>query len=189
MTTIPTYAITDESESVPFEAIPALAANEHYLAGMERLRELKSLKDKLFNDDEKKGPLGEYEGLKREMAAMQLVHGQKSVTYVDLRVASVSGGVTKGKVTGKGLADWINAQPNYGTLLAKLHENIHVLIAAAESFDPAKLLEAGLPADLINSARTPDKPRASSIRVEWVGAKGRGADKKMRGTGGAGGVQ
>lgn len=185
MTTIPTYAITDESESVPFEAIPALAANEHYLAGMERLRELKALKDKLFNDDEKKGPLGEYEGLKREMAAMQLVHGQKSVTYVDLRVASVSGGVTKGKVTGELLAPILDngdVSPGDVAILIKV-------IAAGKEFDPEKLIEAGIPASTIVTARTPDKPRASSIRVEWVGAKGRGADKKMRGTGGAGGVQ
>ncbi len=166
--------LPDEStstESVPYEAVPALAANEHYLSGMMRLRELKELKDRLFGDGKNGEPLGEYEGLKREMAAMQLVHGAKSVTFVDLRVMSAAGGVTKGKVTGAGVLDSLgDATP----------QQLRAIALAAKECDPEVLVSNGISAAVVHAARTPDKPRASSIRVEWVGAKGKGADKKMR---------
>lgn len=174
----------DDSAAVPFEAIPGLAANEDYITKVERLRELKALKDALFNDKEPKKPgdlpLGEYAGLKLEVAAMNLVNGHSSVVYNDLRVARVPGGVDKGKVTGKSLTDLL---AEYEGDMSKI--NFHKIIAAAESFNAEKLLEAGVPVNVIMVARTPDKQRSASIRVEWVGAKGRGAGQKARATDGS----
>jgi len=180
------YARTDmtgESTATPFEAIPELAANEHYVTGMTRLRELKALKDQLFNDDEKKGPLGEFEGLKREMAAMQLVHGQKSVAYYDLRVMSADGGVTKGKITGPAMIE----QYEQNSELPMPYDKLRAIALAATNCDASTLVQYGCSPSAVAAAREPDKPRANSIRVEWIGAKGRGADKKMRA--GAGDVQ
>jgi len=171
-------AATD-SAAVPFESVPALAANDAYIEKMTRLRDLKALKDQLFNDKEPKSPgdlpLGEYEGLKRECAAMQLINGQKSVAFFDLRVMSAAGGVTKGKVTGAGIIDSLgDATP----------QQLRAIALAAKECDPEVLVSNGISASVVVAARTPDKPRAGSVRVEWIGAKGRGAGQKTRGTGG-----
>lgn len=155
--------------STPYESIPALAANEDYINKMARLRELYALKLELFNDDEKKGPLGEYEALKHECAAMQLVNGQRSVTYIDMRLASVAGGVTKGKITGAAILDELGGSPSL--------EQLRAIIASARDCDAQTLLLGGVSADAIEAARTPDKPRAGSIRVELVGGPKRGATR------------
>lgn len=180
----------DPSAAIPYEAIPALAANEDYIAKLERLRELKAIKDTVFNDKEPKKPgdlpLGEYAALKLEVAAINLVNGHSSVVYNDLRVARVPGGEGKDKVTGAKLAPILHdslVSPEEAGGDRTLEMLLHV-IAAAEAFDPSKLLEAGVPVNVILAATTPGKPRSASIRVEWVGAKGRGAGQKARATGG-----
>lgn len=174
----------DDSAAIPYEAIPALAANEDYIAKMERLRELKALKDALFNDKEPKKPgdlpLGEYTGLKLEVAAMNLVNGYTSVVYNDLRVARVAGGTDKGKVTGAAMIEQYEA----GSDLPMPYELLRAIALAAKDCDVQVLVEHGMQPARVMAARTPDKPRSASIRVEWVGAKGKGAGQKARATGG-----
>ena len=174
------YEPAEAAEAVPFETIPALAASEDYIAKMDRLRELRALKDQLFNDDERKGPLGEYEGLKREVAAMQAVQGAKSIVYYDLRVTNAAGGVTKGKVTGRAV---VAALLSTGAEDVT-KEQLHAIADAAKDCDSQDLLSNGIPAGVISAARTPDKPRAGSIRVEFISPKApRGAKPPRAGEG------
>lgn len=165
------------SESVPFEAVPSLASNDDYIAKLARLRELKELKDKLFNDDEKRGDLGEYEQLKRECAAIAAATaGIASITYYDLRVSMVDGGMIKGDVTGLALIETLTVE--HGGVTAAQY----IAIAkAAKKLDVQALADGGISPLSIVRAKSPDAPRAGSIRVEWVGRKGRGAKSKAKG--------
>lgn len=167
----------EETATTAFEAVPALATNAEWLSKMDRLRELKQLEFKLFNSDEKKGPLGEYEALKRECAAMAAVHGAPSVAYYDMRLATVSGGVTKGKVTGEAIINQIILD----TGDALTFEHYQAIAESAKECDPQVLLKGGVSPLTISRAKTPDKPRAGSIQVSWIGAKGKGASGKRGG--------
>jgi len=170
--------------AIPFESVPALAANEAYVEKMTRLRDLKALKDQLFNDKEPKSPgdlpLGEYEGLKRECAAMALVNGQKSVAFFDLRVMSAAGGVTKGKITGAAMIEQYEKDSD----LPMDYSKLRAIALAAKDCDAQVLVQYGCSVAAVAAAREPDKPRAGSVRVEWIGAKGRGAGQKTRSTSG-----
>lgn len=167
----------EETAAVAFEAIPQLAANVDWLMKMDRLRELKQLEFKLFNSDEKKGPLGEYEALKRECAAIAAVAGASSVAYYDMRLAQVAGGMTKGKVTGEAIINQIVLD----TGDALTHEHYQAIAESAKECDPQALLKNGISPLTISRAKTPDKPRAGSIQVSWIGAKGKGANGKRGG--------
>jgi hypothetical protein len=156
-----------DSAVTPYEAIPALAGNDAYINKMDRLRELTRVKHELFNTDERKGPIGEYEALKRECAAMQLVAGERSVAFGDLRLMSVAGGTTKGKVTGALLSPLLDDGDNSPGDVEMLLR----VIAAAKEFDVQKLVDAGVRPTIIAAAKSPDTHGAGSIRAEIVRPK------------------
>jgi hypothetical protein len=159
-----------DSAATPYEAVPALAGNDAYIDKMDRLRELTRVKHELFNTDERKGPIGEYEVLKRECAAMQLVAGERSVAFGDLRLMSVAGGVTRGIVTGAalivetGLAQVDNPNAHDWKIL-------YAIALAAKECDVQTLVDGGISPTIVVAARTADKPRAGSIRAEIVRPK------------------
>jgi hypothetical protein len=157
-----------DSAATPYEAVPALAGNDAYIGKMDRLRELARVKHELFNTDERKGPLGEYEALKRECAAMQLVAGERSVAFGDLRLMSVAGGVTRGIVTGAALIREAGVVDDPDENDWKI---LYAIALAAKECDVQALVDGGISPTIVAAARTADKPRAGSIRAEIVRPK------------------
>lgn len=159
--------------TTPFEAIPMLAADEDFITKADRLRTLKQLHDQHFAESKKGAKDSEFDLLKLEIAARSLVAGVKSISYLDLRVSTTDGGTIKGEVNGALLAELIANLP--ATVLLRV-------IAAAKGFDVQKLVDAGVSPMNVAQSKDPDQSRAGSIRVEWIGAKGKGA-KERRGGG------
>lgn len=180
-------ADSDEPKDVPYELIPQLAADEDFIQKAERLRELKATHDRLFDDtrDKETGlPRGEFGLLKLELGARAMAAGQRSIAYMDLRIANREGGETKGKVTGASMMQQLvvgqDDDPNIEDW-----KILRTIALAAKDLDESILMERGIPAHAINSARQPGKPRSSSVVVEWIGAKGRsGGGGKSKATGG-----
>lgn len=172
---------TGELKDVPFEALPVLAANERFVTVADRLRELKTLKDAHF---EKRGKLpSEWDELKTEAGALAMAAGVKSVAYIDLRIANAEGGESKGKITGAGMIE----QYEKNSDLPMPYEQLRAIALSAKECDPDTLAQYGIPAQRIAAAREPGKGRSSSVRVEWIGSKGKGG--KGRAAGSGGGVQ
>lgn len=165
----------DESSTVPYEAIPALAANTTFIEKSTRLRELKLQLDAAEE---------EFKGLRLEVMAMAMVHGVKSVSIGDLRVADTRGRTTKGKVVGATLIDTLETLQMKPLSIAQYA----AIAESAKECDPQTLAQGGIPVAAIVAAKSPDSVAANSIRVEWIGARGKNA-KSMKGTKESSGVQ
>ena len=157
-----------EVASIPFEAVPMLAANPEFSTRMERARQLK----RAIEDCET-----ELDEIRRECGAMIAVTGEKSVAFIDLRISNVEGGIAKGKLTGAGIIDAAGRELSMAQYRA--------IALAAKDCDEGTLLENGIAAVLIASGREPGKPRAGSTRLEWIGAKGKGAKDRAKSSGGS----
>lgn len=182
-------ALSEQSAAtgdVPYESIPQLAANERFAMVCEELRRLKQIKDELFEDrigpDGKKRP-SYWDELKVEAAALSAAAGQKSVAFVDLRIAQTEPAAAPMKVTGASMVSAFGAAGAVVTLT-----EYHAITMAAKELDPNVLVQYGIPAHIVAAARVQaGKPRAGSTRIEWIGKKGTAAGK--HGSGGSGSVQ
>lgn len=170
-------AASSTGTSIPFEAIPGLAANEEFIASMDKLRELKQLEDQFFKKDDKHPEKdGLYHKLRRSTMAIALSFGQRSVSYQDIRIADVDGGVIKGKVSGERLLVQLGIMGSDETPLAakepgELIALLLGIVKAAKELDPQKLVDAGVSPLAISRAKSPDTPKANSVRVEWIGRR------------------
>lgn len=169
----------EQLSDIPFEAIPLLATSADFHRMASRLRELRAIKDELFDDKISKvtgTPIGEYERLRLELGAMVAVAGVASVTFIDLRIANTAAGETRGKVTGPMIIRSLGDAPTVEQLLA--------IARSATALDEDELVLNGIPPFVVAQSREPGKPRKGSTRVEWVGKRGPGANAKQ-GSGGA----
>lgn len=179
--------IEELPSDVPVEAVPFLASNQDAVHKLETLRELKLIKDKHFTDkkDDAGVPVGTFERLKIDLGALISVARVKSIVFQDLRVlvteASQAGAPGSGSVDGAILAGIIRKElgpdltpdhPEYDFINLLIN-----LIAISRGFDEELLSEVGLPPHVIGRSRGVGKGRKSSVRVEWVGSKGKGKMK------------
>lgn len=161
---------TSASAATPYESVPELAANEDFIALMEKARQNKRELERLE---------AEQDEIRLQCGAMAAVAGHKSVAFFDLVITNVDGGLTKGKLTGAGLIE----QATINNLNV---DNLNRAIAlAAKDCDPELLLLYGFPAHLIEPARSKGTNRAGSTQFSWAGAKGRGGKQRAAGSGGS----
>lgn len=172
---------------VPYEAVPQLAANDRFMQLMDRLRELKKVKDELF-EERTDSQTGEklpsvWDELKIEAGALAAVAGADSVAYGDLVLVNVPGGETKGKLTGASLIEQLETRSAVMTDWEK-QKAIKAVALAANDCNPNDLVKFGFPPWLVEPARSPGKPRSGSTQISWVGSKGKGGRKRSAGSGG-----
>lgn len=158
------------STAIPYESIPELAANEDFIALMEKARNNKRDLERLE---------AEQDEIRLQCGAMAAVAGVKSVAFFELVLTNVDGGVTKGKITGAGLIEQVKSDPlNFAKYAA-------AIAMAAKDCDPEVLLQHGFPAHLIEPARSKGTTRAASTQFSWAGAKGKGGKRRAAGSGGS----
>jgi hypothetical protein len=185
----------DQPSDVPFESLPLLSSNDVFTRKADRLRELKAIKDSLFDDTKDKStglPRGEFDRLKIELGAMVSASGAKSVAYFDLRIRNQAGGETKGKLTGEVVLRALHLSAGISDMeiedlsVEDLRRVLAVALAAVD-INPEILLQHGVHLNF-DALRSPGKPRSPSTVVEWIGKRGPGASSKP-GSAGGGAVQ